>query len=216
MIVLGLLGSLIPTLPRTTAFWGCHRSWIGLSPNQVHISDVLPGSPAEQIGLQSGDYVLAIDDQPFDDVHAWDHMVQNLKPGQEVRFRVQRAGKELMIAGRGAEPEVEAILFHDWQLVFAGSCIVALILLVATQSLRPMASIWRPILLILAGLGGAAAILLVDWRWATTRFYQRWPLDNFLYPWIQVSVCVTVALLVVTLATWEIREIIKVSQRDAR
>ena len=100
----------------------------------------------------------------------WDQTVERLQPGQEARLKVERLAEETVtLTVKGAEPQQEAILYYDWQLAFAGGCAVFVILPIATGPLRPLPSLWRPILLIISGLGATAALLFTNWYspWGT-------------------------------------------------
>ncbi len=145
-----------------------------MSPKSIGIHDVLPESPAGAAGLRTGDIVLSIDDKPIDGVSTWDQTVERLQPGQEARLKVERFAEETVtLTVKGAEPQQEAILYYDWQLAFAGGCAVFVILLIATGPLRPLPSLWRPILLIISGLGATAALLFTNW-------YSPWGTELFL------------------------------------
>jgi hypothetical protein len=211
--VIGLAASLIPVLPKTKPFWGCNRTWTGMSPKSIGINDVLPDSPAAAAGLKNGDIVTLINGKPFNDVIAWDDMVERLQAGQEAQLKVERFAEETVVLTiKGAEPQQEAVMYYDWQLGFAGGCAAFVLLLAATQPLRPLPSLWRPILLILSGLVAIAAPLFTNW--SSELFHRRWPVDNSPYPWIQVFVCLGVAILEVGLGTWEIRRIIQECQKS--
>ena len=214
-LLIGLAASLIPGLPRTHPFWGCHRAWNSLAANRVTINDVLADSPASAAGLKDGDRVISIDGQLLNRFYLGDQMIQRLQPGQEVQLEVERGADKARLIAEGFVPEQEAILYYQWQLAYAGGCVILLVLLSATQPLRPLVSIWRPILLILTGLGTTAALLLTDWHsiWSAMLFHRRWPVDNLVYPWIQVSVCLAVAICMVGFVTWEIRGTIEKSQK---
>jgi hypothetical protein len=216
--MIGLAASLIPTAPKTHPFWGCNYFWMSSQPTQVAIHDVLPDSPASAAGLRNGDQVLSIDGQPLAGASTWTQMEERLQPGQEARLRVDRFAEETVtLVVKGSEPQREAIVYYDWQLGFAGGCAVFIILLAATQPLRRLPYLWRPILLILAGFG-AIVLLITDWRfaWGWELFQRRWPVDDLPYPWIQAIVCLGVAILEVGLGTWEIRRMIQRRQEEAR
>jgi hypothetical protein len=213
--VIGLAAALIPLFPRTHPFWGCSYFWSSMSPKSVGIHQVKPESPASAAGLRNGDIVLSIDDKPIDGPDAWNQMQQRLQPGQEARLKVERFAEETVtLTVKGREPQQEAILYYDWQLGFAGGCAVFIVLLLATRPLRPLPSLWRPILLILSGLAAIAVLLFTQFPWAGELFHRRWPVDNFPYPWIQVAVCLGVAVLEVGMGTWEIRKIIQACQKE--
>ena len=193
-LLIGLAASLVPLLPNTHPFWGSNRSWTSLNPHEIRIDSVLPESPVSAAGMEVGDMVQSIDGQPIDGWKMWDQTVEQMQPGQQVQLRVKRNGKELTLTAKGLEPQLEAVVYYDWQLVFAGSCIIFLVLIIATQPLRPLLALWRPILLILAGLAGAATMLLYNWRFDMELLNRRWPVDNLLFPWVQFSVCVAIAV----------------------
>jgi hypothetical protein len=213
-LLIGLAASLVPLLPRTYPFWGCNRSWSSLNPNEIQINEVLPASPASSVGLTDGDRVLAIDGQNIHSWETWDQMAQRMRPGQQIQLRVKRNGEELTLTAKGLEPQLEAVLYYDWQLAFAGSCVVFLILIVATQPLAPLPALWRPILLILAGLAGTATLLFYNWHGDVELLNRRWPVDNFPFPWIQFPICVAVAAGMAAFATWEVRRTVASCQRN--
>jgi hypothetical protein len=177
---------------------------------------VLPESPASAAGLKSDDRVVAVDGRPVDGAGVWRELEQRLQPGQEALLEVERGGQKIPLVARGFEPQREALLYYHWQLAFAGGCAAWVVVLVATQPFRRLASLWRPILLILTGLGAGAALLFTDWHspWGVMLFNRRWSVDDFTYPWVQVSVCLGVAITVVGLGTWEVRGIIQESQKN--
>jgi hypothetical protein len=217
--VIGLAASLIPTLPKTHPFWGCNYLWMSFPLMQFTIDDVLPDSPASAAGLRDRDHVLSIDGQPIVDVSMWNQMEERLQPGQEARLRVDRFAEETVtLTVKGSKPQREAIVYYDWQIVFAGGCAVFIVLLAATQPLRRLPYLWRPILLILSGLAAIAVLLFTDWQspGAYELFQRRWPVDNLPYPGIQFTVCLGVAVLEVGLGTWEIRRMIQERQREAQ
>jgi len=204
-LLIGLAASLVPVLPKTQPFWGSTRTWTSLNPNEIRINSVEPESPASAAGLSGGDNVLSIDGQLINGWEMWDQMAKRMQPGQQTQLRVKRNGEELTLTAKGIEPQLEAVMYYDWQLAFAGSCIVFLVLIVATQPLRPLLALWRPILLILAGLAGAATMLLYNWWFDTELLNRRWPVDNLPFPWVQFPVCVAIAIGLAVLGTWEVR-----------
>jgi hypothetical protein len=68
----------------------------------------------------------------------------------------------------------------------------------------------------LSGLVAIAVLLFTHWQspWSSELFLRRWPVDSAPYPWIQVSVCLGVAVVEVGLGTWEIRSIIQECQNE--
>jgi serine protease Do len=71
----------------------------GLTPEKhgVAITDIEPGSFAEEIGMEDHDIIIAINRQPVSSVDDIRKVQQTLKPGDPVAFRVVRKQ-----AGRGA------------------------------------------------------------------------------------------------------------------
>lgn len=85
--------------------------------DEAHVDRVLPGSPAEKIGLQAGDAIVAIDGRSVNEIGG-----QGLrdalrgKIGTTVRIEVARAGARVTFAIVRAEihdPEVTAARFGD-------------------------------------------------------------------------------------------------------
>jgi len=69
---------------------------IGISPLVTHITFVKEGSPADRAGLKEGDRLLAVDDAP---ILGWAELKPAAvdKPGQEVTFRIDRNGEEILV-----------------------------------------------------------------------------------------------------------------------
>ena len=59
---------------------------------------IAPGSPAAVAGLESGDIVVAIEDQPIDQEHPLDLALASYAPGQTIHLHVLRDGTTLTIA----------------------------------------------------------------------------------------------------------------------
>lgn len=66
---------------------------VGYPELRPHVGKLMPDMPAEAAGLQTGDYVLAIDDQP---VTTWDEMTELIHeaPGRSLRLHVERDGAQ--------------------------------------------------------------------------------------------------------------------------
>ncbi len=55
---------------------------------------VVPGSPADQAGLQAGDVILEINGQTIDTNHALGGVIANFAPGDEISIKYWRSGQE--------------------------------------------------------------------------------------------------------------------------
>ena len=67
------------------------------------VSEVLPDSPAQKAGLQSGDIILELDGVPIEGLGSLRGSVALMKPGQTVTMKVRRDGQELMITATISE-----------------------------------------------------------------------------------------------------------------
>lgn len=61
------------------------------------VGQIVPGSPAAKVGIQTGDMLLSVDDQPLMEVKDLSAAV-NLAKDKEVRLQIRRAGKTQTIA----------------------------------------------------------------------------------------------------------------------
>jgi hypothetical protein len=75
----------------------------GESPTGVKISGTVPGSPAEQVGLQSGDILLKWNDQKIESLEGLSELLGKSKPGDKVHLVVERAGKPVELNATLAE-----------------------------------------------------------------------------------------------------------------
>jgi S1-C subfamily serine protease len=60
----------------------------------LRISGVQRRTAAEKAGLKPGDVIVALDDQPYEDVEAFIAAIQTRRPGQQVRIGYRRDGKQ--------------------------------------------------------------------------------------------------------------------------
>lgn len=67
------------------------------TPGRVRITGISAHGGAEEAGLKAGDRILALDDQPVTDVVGIRISLLDRKPGEEVRLRLQRDGKEIIL-----------------------------------------------------------------------------------------------------------------------
>jgi Zn-dependent M28 family amino/carboxypeptidase len=63
----------------------------------VRIGGVREGSPADRAGLRAGDIIVGFDDQEIADIYAMTEALRARKPGDRVRIRVLRDGKEITV-----------------------------------------------------------------------------------------------------------------------
>lgn len=63
----------------------------------VRIGGVREGSPADRAGLRAGDIIVGFDDQEIADIYAMTEALRARKPGDRVRIRVLREGRELTL-----------------------------------------------------------------------------------------------------------------------
>jgi S1-C subfamily serine protease len=69
----------------------------------VLVADVLPRGPAAGAGVRSGDIVLEVDARPVSSRAQLERAVNSLAPGQRVKLRVRREGREIVASMRVAE-----------------------------------------------------------------------------------------------------------------
>jgi aminopeptidase N len=63
----------------------------------VRIGSVVPDSPAAAAGLQAGDVLTAIDDEPVANLQAYSDLLKTLEPGQTATLTIERDGDELAV-----------------------------------------------------------------------------------------------------------------------
>lgn len=72
-------------------------TWLGvqvrsLRDTGVLVTDVVPGTPAEQVGLAAGDVILEVEGEPIASSGALVDAVRRRDPGDQVALRVRRDG----------------------------------------------------------------------------------------------------------------------------
>ena len=77
---------------------GSDRGFLGIMPENtggkgVLVAEVIDDSPAEDAGLESGDIIVAIDDEKIDDSDELHDFLDDTKPEQTVTVRIKRDGK---------------------------------------------------------------------------------------------------------------------------
>ena len=80
------------------------RGWLGVSAEPVAmdqqgqallVASVAPNSPAQKAGMQAGDLITHIDNEPVRDARLTSHSIAMLKPGESVDISVQRERQSL-------------------------------------------------------------------------------------------------------------------------
>ena len=218
LCLVGMAACLVPTVPRTGAFWGISRTWTSLDPGRIHIDEVFPGSPAAAAGLKPGDWVTAVNGRRVEGVEVLDQTLDQMTPGSVVELRGERPGQQLDWRAVGWEPQVEALAYYDAQLVCLVVCGALALFLIAVQPLRPT-PLWRPLTVLLVGFVGAVLLVLSQahpftggwFFFSWVRLHQRWLIDkNPDWPRLAIQgVCLAVALGLALLGALEIRGLLK-------
>ncbi len=73
--------------------------FMGVSPPTTEVESVVPGSLAEQVGLQEGDRVVSVDGQEIEDWGQFQQAVDARSPGDEVELVVERGGEREQYSG---------------------------------------------------------------------------------------------------------------------
>ncbi|OGO14768.1 MAG: hypothetical protein A2Z14_02845 [Chloroflexi bacterium RBG_16_48_8] len=62
----------------------------------VYLTEIVPGEPADNAGLQQGDILTAINDEPINDEHPFINLLFQYKPGEAVLFQVIRGSESFV------------------------------------------------------------------------------------------------------------------------
>jgi putative serine protease PepD len=80
------------------------RAWLGVQTTQApgaglgaQIGSTVNGGPAQRAGLRTGDVVTEIDGRPIRDSSSLSTVVNAKRPGDHIRLRVQRGGRDMTI-----------------------------------------------------------------------------------------------------------------------
>ncbi|MDY7001230.1 MAG: DegQ family serine endoprotease [Thermodesulfobacteriota bacterium] len=92
-VLRGWLGVTIQDLDENTA-----KALDLKEPQGALIASVLPGQPAEKAGLESGDVILAVDDELVEDMNALLKKIASLPPGRKTKLTVWRKGEEKIVS----------------------------------------------------------------------------------------------------------------------
>lgn len=71
------------------------------------ITEVVPGSPADEAGLQVGDSIVAIDDTPVTGRAGLVAVIRSCSPGDEVTIEVRRGGREITMTATLSERPID-------------------------------------------------------------------------------------------------------------
>jgi sigma-B regulation protein RsbU (phosphoserine phosphatase) len=63
------------------------------STHSILVGDVVPGSPAEKVGLRAGDRIIAVNERPLDTSGPYDEAYAHGKPGDPIELTVSRPGE---------------------------------------------------------------------------------------------------------------------------
>jgi hypothetical protein len=225
----GLTASAAPVLPRTGAFWGLLRSWNGVTPHSVGVSKIEPGSPAETIGLQDFDLIAVVNGQTFSTAEQFDALIRQIPSESPVELKIERRSGELVrmlkegkitfdlnnpeefkalqksltLRGTSAAPEIEAVMYYDWQ--FAAAAIFVAVGIFVAATVRSRAAWWRPATVIVVALAGMVLIPLLIGPLASTLVWRRWLVNDWPRAWIPLIACPSFGLAALFLALFELR-----------
>ncbi len=79
---------------------GVRKASLGTVPDMtfagpgVRVDGVVPGSPAEQLGLKKGDVLVRFDDKPVTDLRSYSDLLKAHAPGDKVAVVVERQGRK--------------------------------------------------------------------------------------------------------------------------
>jgi S1-C subfamily serine protease len=92
-VVRGYMGiQYSPITPRQAAQLGLPSGTIG-----IIVSQVVPGSPAGQAGIQVNDIITKVNDQAIDADHPLSNLLIKNRPGDKVKLTLIRSGKEMTV-----------------------------------------------------------------------------------------------------------------------
>lgn len=73
------------------------------------VAEVTPGDPAEKAGLEAGDVILAINDNPVEDSGELTRKIGELDPGKKVKLTIWRDGKKKNIQATLGERDMQRL-----------------------------------------------------------------------------------------------------------
>jgi len=103
-----LLKPVLAEMQATGSTSQSHRPWLGVTSGEhegrVVVARVTADSPAHAGGIQRGDVILAVDDEPVASLEAfYKRLWKRAKPDDEIRITLQRAGDVRTITLRGVD-----------------------------------------------------------------------------------------------------------------
>jgi serine protease DegQ len=66
----------------------------------VVVETVIPGTPADAIGLTAGDVIVSLDDKPIETTDELQHRIRTSRPGRVAKLVVDREGSTLRLTPR--------------------------------------------------------------------------------------------------------------------
>ena len=79
----------------TSGSFGGIGVYMGFKENSVFVMGVMPGSPGEKVGLQAGDFILAVDSQPISEIEPGEVALKiRGEVGTSVELLIHREGEE--------------------------------------------------------------------------------------------------------------------------
>ena len=83
---------------------GTRRASLGTVPDfafegpGVRVTGLVPGSPAEKVGIKVGDVIVSIDGKPVANLQGYSDILKGLAPGQTVAVVLKRDGKDIPVS----------------------------------------------------------------------------------------------------------------------
>jgi predicted Ser/Thr protein kinase len=217
--VLGACAGLVPGISFTGSYWGLKLVYFQIPGYPLTVTGVEGGSPAEQTGFMFGDVFKSMDGAT--NLHPSSHQAGTVV-GEKHTYKVERAGKEVVLNSISTTPQLAAIWFEDISCPIDAALFICIgIVVFATAPLTPP-PLWRSISVTIAGLVIAVGLAIATGA-ATfsdrVAIYQRWAWLDTGQEWYfqQGLIAIAAAVLVTILGAVEIRQRLrKPPQQDAK